>query len=110
MRAGLVPGATRSLLDEEKILVLKNQILLLEDEIADLHARIQALVDDNAEVDFLADVNARARTEEIDELYRENAERIDELRREVGGKAADVRIYKDVLADRFGVRLAGESS
>ena len=102
MSGQLVPGATRALSQGEQELVLKNQVLFLEEQIAELEARIDALVDDNAEMDFLAGVNQRARTEAHEELYRANVSRIEQLRLEVAASAQDIDTYRRVLVERFG--------
>ncbi len=104
MGAELVPGATRSLSQDEKVLVLRNQIAFLEEQIGEIERRIDLLVDDNAEMDFLAGLNERARTEELIDLYRANVARIDELRREIAAANEDLRLYRRVLAERFGVK------
>ena|SRR5438552_3882670 len=103
MGGRLTPGATRSLSRGEQVVVLRNQVAFLEETIAELERRIDLLVDDNAEMDFLADVNARARTEAVEGLYRANVAQIDELRREIAASSEDIRLYRRILAERFGV-------
>ena len=82
---------------------MKNQIEFCQERIADLERRIELLIDDNAEMDFLAGVNERARTAEIAALYDANVARIEAMRGEIAATAEDIRIYRRVLADRFEV-------
>src|SRR5688572_5317559 len=99
MGAGsLIPGATRALSRSEKVQVLKNQVVFLQERIADLEGQIELLIDDNAEMDFLAGVNERARTAEIAALYDANVARIEAMRREIAATHEDIRIYRRVLA------------
>lgn len=102
MTGPLSPAATRTLSDGEKMLVLKNHVVFLEEQLSELEGRIGALVDDNAEMDFLASINERARTDEVEEMYRANVARIEELRREVAAATADVDLYRRLLAERYG--------
>lgn len=100
---GLVPSATRALSRTEKVLVLRNQVEFLEEQVADMFRRIDLLVDDNAEIDYLAGLNARVRNGAMEDLYRANVSRIDDLRREIATANLDIALYKRTLVDEFGI-------
>jgi hypothetical protein len=103
MASRLEPGATRSLSQGEQVLVLRNQVAFLEEQIAEMLRRIELLVDDNAEMDYLAGLNKRARSPEVVDLYKANVARIEELRQEIAASNDDIAIYRRVLAERFGI-------
>ena len=103
MGGSLVPSATRALSKGEQVLLLRNQVDFLEEQIAEMLGRIDLLVDDNAEMDYLAGLNERARSAEMVDLYSANVARIDALRREIAASNEDIAIYRRELADRFDI-------
>ncbi len=82
--------------------MLKNHVSFLEEQIGEMERRIATLVDDNAEMDFLAGVNERARTSEAIDMYRANVEKIEELRGRIGSANEDIRVYRRALAESYG--------
>ena len=106
MGGSLVPSATRALSRGEQVIVLRNQVAFLEEQIAEMLRRIDLLVDDNAEMDYLAGLNERARGAEMVDLYSANVARIDGLRREIAASNEDIAIYRRALAERFGIDRA----
>src|SRR5438046_9548452 len=99
----LTPSATRRLSTNEQVRVLRNHIAFLEEDIADMERQVDLLVQDNAEIDFLAGVNERMRSAAVTDLYASNVRRIEKLRREIEGARNDIRTYRRVLEERFGV-------
>ncbi len=100
-----MPSATRRLSTPEQVRVLRNQIAFLESDIADKERALDLLVDDNAEMDFLVTVNENARTGELVALYEANVRRIEAIRSEIEAELADIRTYRRVLTERFGVTV-----
>lgn len=98
----LTPSATRRLSMLEQVRVLRNHIAFLEEDIIDMERQVDLLVEDNAEIDFLAGVNERMRTLPVTELYSVNVRRIEKLRQEIEGARNDIRTYRRVLSERFG--------
>ncbi|HVY60113.1 MAG TPA: hypothetical protein VHF22_00610 [Planctomycetota bacterium] len=103
MASRLETGATRALSRGEQVLVLRNQVAFLEEQIVEMLRRIDLLVDDNAEMDYLAGLNERARSPEMVDLYGANVARIEDLRGQVAAANDDIAIYRRVLAERFGI-------
>jgi hypothetical protein len=99
----LAPSATRRLSTAEQVRILRNQIAFLEEEIAEMERQIEALVEDNAETDFLAGVNERMRSAAVVDLYRTNVRRIESLRLAIEGAWSDIRAYRRALEERAGV-------
>jgi hypothetical protein len=101
----LTPSATRRLTGPEQVRVLRNQIAFLDDEIAEKEKRLELLVEDNAEMEFLSGVNERVRTAAYVDLYLENLQEIERLRGEIDVARRDLLTYRRVLSERFGVTV-----
>ncbi len=101
-----VSGVTRSLSRDEKIALLRRNVDFLFEAIVEMRQRIASLIDDNAEMDFLAAIDDRYRTSDArEQSYLDNARVIRRLEDEIAQSRRSLLLYKEVLREQFGVDL-----
>lgn len=98
-------GLASTLSPSEQAQVLRNHIAFLEEELADKAWSIDLLERDNAEMDFLGSISPweKARSAPI---WEQNRDRIAALRLEARRVEGQVRLFREVLWERFGEQVA----
>lgn len=99
-----ISGVTRSLSRDEKISLLRRNVEFLFESIVEMRQRIAILIDDNAEMDFLAAIDDRA-SDAREQSYLDNTRVIRQLEDEITKSRRSLLLYKEVLREQFGVDL-----